>query len=539
MSEKTKVIGYIRVSTDEQAREGFSLDNQRKDIAEFCKYKGWELLDIFSDEGISGAGMNERIGLLKALKLIQNKNIDYLVVWKLSRLSRKVADVVKITERLDNNNTYLVSIKDNIDTSSPMGKPFLYIASIFAEMERDSMIVQVKGGMAEKAREGRWNGGISPLGYDLVNKELVINEAEAEIVKKIYSDYLKGEGYKTIAKNLNDKGYKTRKDFPFSGNSIKDILRNPTYAGKIRWGKLKNWGKKNADGERKREYNDDMIIVDGIHQAIIDLETFKQVQELIEGNPRHHVKRFTSNHILSGLLRCPGCGSGMSIQRVKNKGNTYFYYSCNQYANKKTCKPNLIPQESIEDEFFEILERIINEDDFMGRILSSLNNSSNDIAEKEKAIAKKETELKKLRIKEDKLFDELLEGDEKYKEKIRTRIQENDTSISSIEREIKELLSDIDILKDKKVNVTEIADLLKQAGKVIKLMDKDTQKRLIRKLISSIDVEEKHIKAVHFSFDEGFGIERDTENRIISNGGFLVYVSTFSHVETVVLIEKK
>lgn len=88
MSEKAKVIGYIRVSTEEQAREGFSLDNQRKNIAEFCNYKGWELLDIFADEGISGAGMNERIGLLKALKLIQNKKIDYLVVWKLSRLSR-------------------------------------------------------------------------------------------------------------------------------------------------------------------------------------------------------------------------------------------------------------------------------------------------------------------------------------------------------------------------------------------------------------------------------------------------------------------
>ena len=168
MSDKIKTIGYIRVSTEEQAREGFSLANQRKDIRDFCEYKNWELINTFADEGISGAGITERTGLIKALKLIQTQKIDYLVVWKLSRLSRKVADVVRITEKLDNNKTCLISIKDNIDTSSPMGKPFLYIASIFAEMERDAMIIQVKGGMMQKAgREGRWNGGIKPIGLYL------------------------------------------------------------------------------------------------------------------------------------------------------------------------------------------------------------------------------------------------------------------------------------------------------------------------------------------------------------------------------------
>lgn len=524
MSDKIKALGYIRVSTEEQAREGFSLDNQRKDIQDFCDYKNWELTNIFADEGISGAGITERTGLIKALKLIQTEKIDYLIVWKLSRLSRKVADVVKITEKLDNNKTYLISVKDNIDTSSPMGKPFLYIASIFAEMERDTMIVQVKGGMVQKAREGRWNGGISPLGYDLIDKELIINESEAEIVKLIFKEYLKGNGYKTVAKTINEKGYRTRKGSVFSGNTVKDILTNPTYAGKIRWGKLKNWGKKNAEGERKREYNNEVIIVDGIHESIIDLEDFNKVQEILEGNPRHSVKQFTSNHILSGILRCPDCGYGMSIQIAKSRGKTYSYYSCNQYANKKTCSPNLTPQDAIENEFFEIFEKILNEDDFMNRILSSLSNFNNQIADLEKIISRKEAEIKKLKAKEDKLFDELLEGNAGYKEKIRLRIEENSNKLEAIEGEIKNLMDDIDVLKNKSLNLNEISELLKSAGKIIKLMDKETQKRLIRKLISKIVIKDKHISEVYFSFDEGFTVEYDNVNRIISKITFTKYV---------------
>lgn len=518
MLNQMTAIGYVRVSTEEQAREGYSLDNQRKDISDYCQYKGWDLVDIYADEGISGAGMDERIGLLRALKLLHTRKINYLVVWKLSRLSRKVADVVRITERLDHNETFLISVKDNIDTSSPMGKPFLYIASIFAEMERDSMIIQVKGGMEQKAREGRWNGGISPIGYRLQEKELVIDEVEAEIVKTIFTEYLKDNGYKAIAKLLNDQGYKTRKGFAFSGGTVKEILRNPTYMGKIRWGKLKNWSKKNSDGERTRTYNDEAILVDGIHQAIVDEDTFNRVQNMIDTNPRNHVKQFSSNHILSGLLKCPDCGYGMSIQQMNRSGRFYAYYSCNQYANKKTCKPNLIPKEKIEAEFFEILDTIINEEEFMNRILFSLNNAGLDIIDIEKSIERKQAELRKLKTREEKLFDELLEGDEQYRDKIRMKILENSNALNLIDEEIKKLNVEIYDLRESKIDIGEVAELLKNAGKMIKLMDADTQKRLIRKLISQIETEDKCIKTLYFSFDESFRIGTDTVNRIINNG---------------------
>lgn len=234
----TRVLGYVRVSTEEQATEGYSLDNQRADIKDYCKRNKWELVDILSDEGVSGATLNQREGMQRLLRQVSKEDIDYVIVWKISRLSRRLSDVVKIVEILDNKKTYLYSIKDNIDTNSQMGKSFLYIGSIFAEIERENLIVQVRGGMREKAKQGRWVGGKPPIGYELVDEYLVVNQEKANVVKLIFKDYLSGAGYTEIADRLNQQGYKTREDKAFSNTSVKGILRNPIYAGKIRWNNL-------------------------------------------------------------------------------------------------------------------------------------------------------------------------------------------------------------------------------------------------------------------------------------------------------------
>lgn len=328
MQKRKTAVGYIRVSTDEQVRDGYSLDNQEAVIRKKCNNEEWELLDIFHDKGISGALLEQRTGLNALLRFIKNAKVDYLIVFKLSRLSRRVEDISSLSKFLNDNDCYLISIEDGIDTSTPMGKYFMYFAGVFAEMERDNIIIQVKGGMSQKAREGEWNGGKPPLGYDLIDKKLVINDEQAEIVKLIFSEYLKGNGYKTIAAILNKRDFKTGTGSTFSGNSVKDILKNPTYAGKIRWGHRTDWGKRHEDNKRKRKYNEEPIISDGKHEAIIDPETFNRVQELIEGNPRRNMKRFNGNHLLSGLLRCPDCDYGMSIQPVRKKGKTYEYYTC-------------------------------------------------------------------------------------------------------------------------------------------------------------------------------------------------------------------
>ncbi|KAB2950713.1 hypothetical protein F9B85_14000 [Heliorestis acidaminivorans] len=180
--------------------------------------------------------------------------------------------------------------------------------------------------MTQKARQGEWVGGIPPLGYDLCDKKLVINEEEKKIVDFIFEKYLDKNGYLTIVDMLKEKGYKSktyttkkgkvRQGRDFSANSVKEILKNPTYIGKIRWGYREDWGKKEENGGRKRKYSEKPIFVEGKHKAIIDEDDFYKVQDMIENNPRSHVKRFNGNHLLSGLLRCPVCEYGMSYQPV-------------------------------------------------------------------------------------------------------------------------------------------------------------------------------------------------------------------------------
>lgn len=447
-------------------------------------------------------------------------------------MSRKFDDLHAIAKQLKENETILISIKDNIDTSTSMGETFLKLAGIFAEMERENIIVQVRGGMAQKAKEGEWNGGTAPLGYDLVDKKLKINEEESKIVKLIYNEYLKGNGYKAIAAQLNDNGVKTKKGGTFSGNSFKDILRNPTYCKKIRWGYRKDWGKRHGEeGKRKRVYNDEPVIAKGIHEAIIDEETFNKVQDLIKNNPRHHMKRFNGNHLLSGLLRCPDCGYGMSIQPIKRGQKTYEYYTCNQYQNHhKKCKPNMINKAKIEPEFLDILEKKVNEPDFQKSILSSLNSSNEQVKEMEKAIRSKEKEIKQSEEKLEDIIDELLEeSSERVKTALRQRMEKLSLRIEELQTEIEKKRTNIKNLESQNLNQDEIVEVFQYVGKVIKSIDdKEKQQSLIRKLVAEIQVEDKHIKEVHFRFSKKFRIGGGKGNRTISRDKPVVY-HTFSN----------
>ena len=350
---------------------------------------------------------------------------------------------------------------------------------------------------------------------------LIVNQEESKIVKSIYTEYLKGNGYKAIAAQLNSSGAKTKTGGTFSGISIKDILRNPTFCGKIRWAYRKDWGKTyGAEGKRKRVYSDEPIIVKGKHEAIIDEQTFNKVQELIDNNPRHHMKRFNGNHLLSGLLRCPACGYGMSIQPVKRGNKLYEYYTCNQYMNHKTCKPNTINKDKIEPEFLDILEKKVNEPDFQRSFLASVNSSDKQVKEYEKTIMNKEKGIKEFENKLEAIVDELLEeSSDRVKIALRNRMEDLSVRIEELQTDIAKKRDKIKNLESQKLNQNDVIEIFKYVGKVIKSIDdKEKQQMLVRRLVTEIQVEDKKIKEVHFSFSKNFRVGGGTENRITNSG---------------------
>jgi site-specific DNA recombinase len=265
---------YVRVSTEEQANEGFSIQAQLADLHRYAEILNMEIVELYVDEGYSGKSIEGRPHMQRLLKDSRQGKFNVVLVYRIDRLARKLKDALEINDELERNGVQLVSINENIDTTTPMGKMVFQMVGSIAEMERNTIVGRVKMGMTERAKQGKFNGGIC-LGYDSVNKTLVVIEAEATIVREIFNLAEQGFGYKAIVGHLNSMGYKTKKGNTFSANGVKDILSNPIYIGKIRFNQKENWSEK-----RRKSQNNEYILVDGEHEAIISEEQWERVQNL-------------------------------------------------------------------------------------------------------------------------------------------------------------------------------------------------------------------------------------------------------------------
>lgn len=302
-----KVAIYIRVSTIEQAKEGFSVGAQRDRLVNYCKAKNWNIQDIYVDDGYTGTNI-DRPGLQTLINNLDK--IDVVLVYKLDRLSRSQKDVLYLVEeKFLENNVDFVSLLESFDTSTPFGRAMLGILAVFAQLERDTIIERVKLGNEKRAKEGLWHGGgNNPYGYkyDETLGKLVVDEYEAMIVKEIFKKYLEGKGQNRIARELNESGYKTRSNTDWNIRQIGRILKNETYLGILKY-----------KGE----------IYEGLHDAIISKEIFDEVQKLIESKSK---KSTTSKYLLGGLVWCGYCGARLraSWSRAGKHAKKYYNYTC-------------------------------------------------------------------------------------------------------------------------------------------------------------------------------------------------------------------
>ena len=345
----SRVAIYARVSTEEQVKEGFSIAAQLQTLRQYAQIYNWEVIDEYVDEGISGKSVKGRPEMKRLIKDVEKEKFDAVLVWKISRLSRNMLDTLMILDKFEKYNVKFISYSENFDTSSPIGRLVLQIMASIAEMERNTLSENVKLGMKQRALEGEWNGG-TVFGYDTVEKKLIINQKEAEIVKLIFEMYAGGKGLKAIANYLNKAGHRTKKGRYFSINGIATILDNVIYNGKISWLKVENW-----DTKRRKGKNPNPIIVEGKHEAIISDELWNVVQARRKSKS---FKQRQSNEpfLISQLLRCPDCGQGMvpSITTYTRKDGTkrkHRYYVCSDFHNKGSaaCKANSIKAYEAED----------------------------------------------------------------------------------------------------------------------------------------------------------------------------------------------
>lgn len=342
---RKKCYIYTRVSTAAQT-EGYSLEAQTERLRKYADYKEMEVVREYCDAGKSGKSITGRPEFQRMLQDVSEERdgVAFILVFKLSRFGRNAADVLNSLQFIQDYGVNLVCVEDGIDSSKDSGKLTITVLSAVAEIERENILVQTMEGRKQKAREGKWNGGQAPFGYDLDsrNSTLVVNEEEAEIVRIIYDKFVHTDmGADAICNYLNQRGYTKKKVRGhelnyFARGLIMKILDNPVYTGKIAYGKNVTEKVKGTRDEYRRVKTDDYLLADGLHEAIVDEETWEAARKKrkrtgVKWNKTHSLEH---EHILSGLLKCPVCGAGMAgtVRRRKNKkSGEYkddFYYRC-------------------------------------------------------------------------------------------------------------------------------------------------------------------------------------------------------------------
>jgi site-specific DNA recombinase len=300
MTDLTKAAGYIRVSTDEQAREGYSLDAQRHAIEAHCAAQGWKLTQVYEDAGVSGKSKN-REGLRMLLADAERGDFQRVVFLRLDRLSRRLRDVLEVSDDLERNGVLLVSIREGIDGGTSTGRMHRNILGTFAEFERETIIDRIKSGIKEKAEQGEMVGPL-PLGYVRDEAGAIVPEASiAPLVREMFEQYATGSySLRDLARWAAQTGLKSTKGNPLDRLSIRKILTNVAYTGQIAFYARRGGG----------------AIGNGKHAAIVDAATFAEVQgKLLDrrratGNERVFGKE---RYPLSEVAICGHDGSGMVV----------------------------------------------------------------------------------------------------------------------------------------------------------------------------------------------------------------------------------
>ncbi|NWO15164.1 recombinase family protein [Virgibacillus sp.] len=504
MKNTIKAALYARVSTEEQASEGYSIQAQIAEIEAYAKNNNMEIVARYVDEGVSGKNISGRPRMKQMLNDIDANIFSSVIVYKIDRISRKSKDALEIAERCEQANISLNSLKENFDIATPMGKMVFQMMSNFSEYERNSIIDRGKMGMVQRAKEGYHNGG-RVLGYDSVNKELVINEEEEHIIRLTF-DYAEQDlGYKAIVSRINAMGYKTKRGCDFSINTIKTILDNPIYIGLIRYNKYQDWAEKHRKG-----INKDYILSDGKHEAIISKEQWERVQQI---RTKRSIKPAQSNkpYILNSLLRCPKCGYGMvSASSKGSKGKKYRYYVCGLFHNKgsKACSAHSIRSDRAEQQVMDELKRIVSEPYVLNQIIDNVNKNRSEaetpINDEIKVLQSK---LNKVEVRINNITDQLMDDPSLvaiFKPKLTSLTEEQE----DLQNKLEALNTELGECDTAPIDAQALRHLLTNFEKVMKEAEPARQKALLRLIIKDIEINKeaprrvgRHIEKINLHFD--------------------------------------
>jgi len=497
------LAGYIRVSTGMQV-ERDSLTNQEETIANYARSKGKEW-KIYKDAGIS-AKNKDRPAFQEMISNIKEGKIEAVVVTKLDRITRNLKDLIFLKDFFEESGVSFISITQNLDTSTPMGRFSFYILGLVAELEREMTAERVAEDMRGRAKRGKWNGGVVPFGFKCCPelKGLTVDSKDAEVVKTIFEQYQRHKSFRNVVHSLNSMGIKTKEGEFWASTSIRRILQNPIYAGDLVYNKRKAVGKTS-----KTRPKDEHITVEGIVDPIIPKEQFLEVQKAIAEQRRIPPSSKNSQYLLTGLLECQYCRTRMYGYTYKYGGKSrriYQYYRCNGHISKGAafCPGNTVNARFVEGLILEELKNLSTDPDRLREKVEDFrvkfDQEVKPLLDQQKGIQQCLTKIGK---KEERLL-ELYEDGLIEKGEFAKRKGELDAERRIVESEMEEAEQKIHSNDLANFDLQNILSSVHNLAEVFEELDLQERKELLRTVIGKVEVGKHHLDCHIFALPKTF-----------------------------------
>ena len=498
---------YCRVSTEDQAREGYSLPEQQEKLKDLCKYRDYNIYKVYEDAGISGKDMDHRPAFMEMLEDVRDKKVNVIVAYKLDRVTRSVRDLEILITELEKYECALECAMDDINTSTANGRFFVRMLTVLSQLEIERVSERVKFGMVGAIKDGHIPVR-KTLGFMRDGKKLVINPEEKEVVVRVFELYSKGYSYSKIANIFNEE--KVLNKTNWRENSLQHLLSNPLFKGDfISGGRVGN-----------------PIYYENVVEPIVSKELWEECQVQTKKNTRTYQRR--NDYIFFQKILCPNCHRIMACKAPGGKKKHYIYYKCNDcgcYVREDMLEEKLIEEISLIIEFDMVVRK------YYAPLLKHKLENPNDLLKKEINILKDKVN----RLKEAYL-NQIIDIDEykSDKEHLGKRIKETEDKLK-VENELEEFnfsFDDVMLTRDLE-SIKYILDPLyhNKFLKKWKEMSIKEKQELIMNYIDSIEVIKTNddVKTKNINFRNTFIKEYA---KLFSDGGLTRHINVSSNKAT-------
>ena len=472
MDNESCIAGvYIRVSTEDQAREGFSLGEQKEKLLQLCSYKGYKVFKVYEDAGISAKDMEHRPAFQEMLADMKKGKINYIVAYKLDRVTRSVRDLEELIAQLEKHNCYLVCDRDDVNTSTANGRFFVRMLTVLSQLEIEIVSERTKFGLNGAIKSGHIPGQ-RPFGYmKSEDKKMIVDNATKPYVEKIFDMYLEGKSFQAIANYFNENNIYPKKKW--KDTTIQKIIDNKIYMGDYeQWKRI---GKKE---------NLQPIVYMNVVEPIISRAKWEDCQRQKEINQR----TYTRDRIYTFFqrLKCPNCGRIMKCKGSGGKKRKYMYYTCEH------CHINFnedYVERLLKDFIYDLLEYDMAVKKFFLPILEDkTNNLDTTTIDKEiKDLEKQRDRIKNAYIKGIVEMEDFKEDYKLIEDKL-ANLESKKLELVNLETfhySPHELLAERDVEREKMIRLDTLNTLLKSKWNS---MEKFEKQEFISKFIDTIEI---------------------------------------------------